>query len=494
MRRAAFLLALALCACAFLPEAGAAPPVRITILHVNDFHGRLLPAPAGGAARLAGVVKRERERNPEGTVLLSAGDMFQGTPVSNLFHGAPVLEILNALRFDAMALGNHEFDWGTGVLRKLLSGASFPFLSATAQDNAGRPLPGALPFVFLERKGVRVAVVGVTTPDTPYATRRDNVKDLVFLDPVSALPEVLRKVRSEGADAVVVLSHLGFDEDRRLAEAVPGIDAIIGGHSHTSVPRPVRAGGAVVAQAGSHGAWLGVLQLDVTPGGGPAVYREEGSGLLPVSEAAEVSPDPEIERIVEGYRARLAGEFRKVVGKAAVDLVRDFRRESNLGNLLCDAMRAATGAEVAFLNAGGIRADLPKGEITLEQVYTVLPFENTLLAVDLTGERIASALERSATLEAGMLQVSGIEARVDLSRPAGSRVAEIRIGGAPLDPARKYRVALIDFLAAGGDRFDAFREGSNAVAAGGFREAVLLYLGSRSPVSPRVEGRITGTQ
>lgn len=449
--------------------------VSVTILHVNDFHGRLQPAPpkagidnapTGGAALLAGLIRRERGKDPAGTVLLSAGDMFQGTPVSNLFHGAPVLEIMNSLSFDAMALGNHEFDWGPDVLRDLRAGSSFPFLSATVVDDSGRFLPGISPYVMLERKGVRIAVVGVSTPDTPYTTKRDNVKGLVFPDPASALPEVVRQARSRGAVVVVALSHLGFDEDRKLAAAVPGIDLIIGGHSHTAVTMPVRVGGTVVAQAGSHGMHLGVVRLEVDPRSGSVIFRDSGSGLLPVSAASGAPADPEVSRVAESYRARLAGEFSKTVGTAAVALVRNDYAESNVGNLLCDAARAATGADVAFMNAYGIRADLPGGAITLEQVYTMLPFENTLLTVELAGEGILSALERGATLESGMLQVSGVEMRIDLSRPKGGRVSDVRIAGVPLDPKKRYRVALNDFLAAGGDRFDAFREGSGAVAGG----------------------------
>ncbi len=499
--RAAFFLLAALIAlsCPRSAAAASVPGIGLTILHVNDFHGRLEPAkpkpgidnvPTGGAALLAGRIRREREKDPGGTVLLSAGDMFQGTPASNLFHGAPVLEIMNSLSFDAMALGNHEFDWGLDVLRKLRSGASFPFLSATVTGNAGRLLPGILPYVLLERKGIRIAVVGVSTPDTPYTTKRDNVEGLVFLDPVSALPEVVREARSKGAAVVVVLSHLGFEEDRKLAAAVPGIDVIVGGHTHTAVTKPVRVGGTVVAQAGSHGMYLGVVRLEADPKTGSVSYAESGSGLLPVLAAPGAPEDPEIARIVGSYRARLAGEFRRVVGKSDVDLVRDDNDESNVGNLLCDAARAATGADVAFMNAYGIRADLPGGEITLEQVYTMLPFENTLMTVELTGSGIVSALERGASLESGMLQVSGVAFRADLSKPAGSRVSDVRIGGAPLDPKKRYRAAVNDFLAAGGDRFDAFREGTGAAAGGNFRDAVLEYLRTGSPVSPRVEGRI----
>ncbi len=180
--------------CAALPASAAE---RLTVLHVNDFHGRVFPItdkpadrvrPMGGAAYLAAMIEAERTRNPQGVILLSAGDMFQGTPISDVFHGRPVLDMMNSLHFDAMTIGNHEFDWGRTALAGIIESASFPVLSANIVDRAGTYLPGVRPYIIVERKGIKIAVIGLTTPETPYATKAENVKGLSFLDPAGVLP------------------------------------------------------------------------------------------------------------------------------------------------------------------------------------------------------------------------------------------------------------------------------------------------------------------
>jgi 5'-nucleotidase / UDP-sugar diphosphatase len=195
--------------------------------------------------------------------------------------------------------------------------------------------------------------------------------------------------------------------------------------------------------------------------------------------------------IIKKYDDQIRGEFSRVVGETRVDL-RKRPFESNLGNLVCDAMRRAAGSDVAIQNNGGLRTTIPAGKITLEQVYTLLPFDNNLMTMDLTGAQIAEILEYNAKTE-GMLQVSGLKVVYDLTAPEGSRVKELAIGGKPADRLRIYRVTTNDFLAAGGDRFGMFREGKNAVVGDDIREAVLVYLKKHSPVSPRTEGRIVVT-
>ncbi len=177
--------------------------------------------------------------------------MFQGSPVSNLFHGTPVMEVMNEVRFDAMTLGNHEFDWGMGALTRLRKEAHFPFLAANIVDSRGNLLPGIRPYTILQRGHAKVAVIGVTTPETGYTTKPDNVKGLTFLSPEAVLPRLIQEVRQQGASIVIVLSHLGLDADKSLAAAVPGIDVIVGGHSHTEIPKPLKTeSGTVIVQAG----------------------------------------------------------------------------------------------------------------------------------------------------------------------------------------------------------------------------------------------------
>lgn len=480
-------------------SAGDTPPISLTVLHVNDFHGRTMPyldkglsetVPVGGAPRLARLIEEERSGNPDGTLLLAAGDMFQGTALSNIFFGRPVIEFMNTVHFDAMVLGNHEFDWGLPVLKELAGAAGFPFIAANIADKRGRPLPGVKPYLLLVRKGLKVAVIGVTTPETSVTTKPDHVSGLVFSSPKTALPPVIKKARSQGAQLVILLSHLGADADRNLARQVTGIDLIVGGHSHTVLSNPEVVSGTVIVQAGAYGAYLGVLHLQVDPRTGRIVDYTKANELRTVWAGPGEPVHDGISAIVSRYHDQIKGELSKVVGVTSVDLVRYPYQESNVGNLICDAMREASGADLALFNGGGIRADILKGPVNLEQIYALLPFDNVLVTMDLTGRQIRELLEQSAMMTYRILQVSGIQVRYDTSRPVGSRVLEALVAGAPLMLEKTYRVATNDFLAQGGDQFEAFKAGRNIAYGDTVRDVLSAYLRRHSPVQPQIEGRI----
>ncbi|NPU85086.1 MAG: bifunctional metallophosphatase/5'-nucleotidase [Syntrophaceae bacterium] len=498
----ALLLILLLCltaVCTLAGTAGARPTVALTILHVNDTHGHILPGvvktvdperPVGGAAWLAQMIEDERAKNPQGTLLLSGGDMFQGTAISNVFRGAPVTEIMNALAFDAMAVGNHEFDWGMDTLRKLRTAARTPWLAANIVDGQGKGLPGVKPWIIAERKGIRIAVIGITTPETAWTTKPGNVAGLTFREPKDVLPGLIRQVRAEGARLVVVLSHCGLDADRKTAGEVEGIDVIVGGHSHTAVMDPVVVGKTVIVQAGCYGQYLGVLELQVDPEEGRITGFTEKNELKAVYSGPKDSFDPAIAAIVASYDDRIRDRFAAVVGSTEVDLTRNYRGESNLGDLIADAMREAAGADIALMNSGGIRTDISRGAVTLEILYTLLPFDNLLVSMDLTGRQVLQILEESARGSRGSLQISGLRVTADLTRPAGQRIVGVEIDGRPLAAEKTYRVVTNDFLAAGGDEFTVFREGKNVVYGDDLRDVAAAYLKKHSPVRPRIEGRI----
>lgn len=474
--------------------------VDITILHMNDFHGHMLPyidktlkinTPVGGAARISWMIQKVRSRNPDGTILLSAGDMFQGTPLSNIFEGQPVIEFMNAVRFDAMALGNHEFDWGMETLSRLSLAAEFPFLSANVIEPSSQFLSNIKPYVIVNRKGIRFAVIGLTTPDTAWTTRPEVVKGVRFSAPQDILPTVIDKVKTEGANFIIVLSHLGLDVDRQLASAVSGIDLIVGGHSHTAVTDPVKVNHALIVQAGYYGAYLGVLQLSIDPETLKTVSYTEKDELEIVYSGPGEPVDPNVGRIVDLYNDQIRSEMSKVIGESSVDLQQRPYEESNLGNMICDALKEDSRADLAFFNGGGIRADIPKGKIILEQIYTTLPFDNVVVTMDLTGEQILQLLEQNAGMENKILQCSGLRVHYDMSRPFGSRVTGALVGDQPIRSGMNYRVATNDFLAAGGDHFTVFQQGTNLTYGKLIRDVVVLYLKTHCPVHPSIEGRIT---
>jgi 5'-nucleotidase / UDP-sugar diphosphatase len=493
--------------CLFLAFIVAAPPgdarepspVPLTLLHVNDLHGRLLPypdksisetTPVGGAARLARMIADERAKNPDGSLLLAAGDMFQGAPVSNVFRGQSVIEVMNYLRFDAMALGNHEFDWGPNLLHELAASADFPFLAANIQDQQGQSVPLTRPYVILKRKDLNIAVIGLTTPDTAFITKPDYVSGLTFREPTEILPPLLKEVRSSGADLIVLLSHSGLEADRVVAEQVSGIDVIVGGHSHTSMTHPLRVNDTVIVQAGSYGAYLGVLQLEVDPTTHKILAYTRDNELKPVMTGPGETVDEKVAGIVGRFNDQIKSEFARVIGETSVDLIRSPHAESNLGNLITDALKESSGSDIAFHNGGGIRADIPKGKITLEQVYTLLPFDNFVVVMNLTGDQVRQILEQNTTFDHQLLQVSGLAVDYDVAAPAGSRAIRVFVGNQPLEPDRIYRVATNDFLAVGGDQYTTFQEGKNIVYGDSLRDVFAAYLEKHSPVHPEIQKRM----
>ena len=501
-----WLVILAVCLLGAAPAA--AREAKIRLLHVNDFHGFAEPYRPlgrlelqGGAAYLAAQVKRLRAARP--SLLLAAGDMIQGDNWANLFQGASVIELMNAMGFDAMVVGNHEFDFGREVLQERVRQAAFPVLGANVQG-----LPDLKPYVVRKVGAVRVAILGVVTPDTAQATHPKNVAGLSFTPPATVVREYLPRLRQE-ADLVVVLSHLGYAADRQLAQEVPGIDIIVGGHSHTRLDRPVRVNGTWIVQAFEHGRFLGVLDVTVERG---RMKASEGR-LVPIRPGSGPA-DPEILALVKKYQRQVDSLLNVVVGEAATDLdAREARvQETALGNLVADILKARAGAETALINGGTLRAGIPKGPVTRKQVYTALPFDNYLVALRLTGAQILAALEHGIAglpeREGRFPQVAGLKFAYRPGAPPGRRVAEVEIGGRPLEPERTYTLATIDFLAAGGDGYTVFGEVLKAAGLSGnggllqstaltyndpgtwVRDLVADHFTRHSPVSARVEGRI----
>ncbi len=507
LRIALVLSVLAMLACLWAPAQAA----ELRILHVNDFHGFAEPYQPpgstemlGGVAYLAAYVDQLRQEKP--TLLLAAGDMIQGSNWANLFQGKSAIRLMNAMKFDAMVAGNHAFDYGLQVLRQRIRQAKFPVLGANVEG-----LPPLKPYVIKEVGGLKVGIIGVITEDTPVATHPRNVAGLKFMSPEAAVKKYLPEVRRQ-ADIIVVLAHEGLEADRALAAHVPGIDVIVGGHSHTKLMQPVTVGPTIIVQAWEHAKALGVLDLTVT-GGKVASFNGYLLEIKPVAGRE----DPDIQKIVTYYAQKVDSLLNRTIGQAAVDLdgrtehVRS--RETNLGDLVADVMREKSGAQAAIINGGGLRTSINQGKITKKQVYAVLPFDNYLVAIRLTGRQVKQALEHGVSSldePAGRFpQVSGLSFTYSPSAPVGSRVKEVTIGGGPLNPDKEYVIATNDFLAAGGDGYQAFGDAIRAAGdyanLGGtlksanlvyndpgrwLRDLVIEYIQARKKVAPKVEGRI----
>jgi len=435
----------------------------IRIISTNDFHGALEARPdgnaglRGGAAYVAAMIRRaEAECSAScASLLVDGGDLFQGTPASNLAFGRPVVDYYNALGYAAAALGNHEFDWGQDTLRARLGEMRFALLAANVTMADGRPVPWLRADTIVTRGGARIGIIGLTTVSTPRTTMPRHVAALRFLDAAPVVDVQARSLRARGAELVIVIGHVGasctaascggelITMARRLTEPV---DAIIGGHTHTMTNTEVN--GIPVVQGRSSGRAITVtdVPVDRAARGSPGAVRHEVREVRTDS----ITPDPSIDSLVKRATASVAA----LVARPFASVDQDFRRSGRqhaLGNLIADAQREAAGADVAVMNNGGIRADLRAGAATYGALYEVQPFANLLVRMTVSGQGLRDYFEAMVARPAPGAHVSGVVVRYDTTRAAGSRITDIRVGGAPLEDGRSYTVAMSDFMAAGGD-------------------------------------------
>jgi 5'-nucleotidase len=478
--------------------------VRLVILHTSEHHGNLLPFDTlrekgvGGMAARATVVATVRQEVP-GLLLLDSGDILMGTATSSVFRGEPDILAMNLIGYDAMAAGNHEFDYGLDHFRRLQRLATFPIISTSLR---GRGQEIAPLFVVKQVAGLRVLIF--STLDEEWADIIDPkiARDLEYFDPVGSARGLVRGI-GRGADLIIALTHMSTPQDLALAQAVPQIHAIIGGHTDGFDGMLTGAGGrpsetlehppTVVVKTHRLGATVGRLDLEVE---GDRLRRAVARNL-PVGP--QVRPDPKVAALVKEYQGRLQARFAEVIGRAAVFLdgeranVRS--RETNLGNLISDVVREFARAEVAIINGGNIRGSINEGPITLGDAFRVLAFDNTVVTFRLTGAQLREALENGVSqVEHGsgrFPQVSGMTYAYDRTRAAGQRIVEVRVGGQPLEATRSYLVATNDFLADGGDGYAVFKASvERRDTQMDLRDLFIQYLRSTGTVSPRTEGRI----
>jgi 5'-nucleotidase len=506
--------------------------VDVQVVGVNDFHGNLEPPSglvngqaAGGVEYLATHVKALEARNPRRTVVVSAGDLIGASPLlSALFHDEPTIEAMNKLGLDVNSVGNHEFDEGAAELLRMqnggcrpddprpdcnFAGADFRFLSANVvRESSGRTL--FPPYVIKRFDGVKVAFIGETLEGTPQIVTPSGVAGLQFRDEADTINALVPRLRRQGVRTIVALIHEGgvpvadgscvSGPIRDIVERTSReVDVFMTGHTHQIYNCVVD--GRPVTSAGSFGKLLTDVDMTIDRGSGqPKTIRADN---LVVTR--DVAKDPAQTALIEHYKALVGPVGDRVIGTAAADITRAATPagESALGDVIADSQLEATSgpatgaAQIAFMNPGGIRADLAAGPVTFAEAFTVQPFGNSLVTMTLTGAQIERVLEQqvfpSATGAGTMLQVSaGFHYTWDPARPAGDRIdpASITLGGALLDPAQSYRVTVNNFLADGGDGFTVLREGTDRLGGAIDLDALAAYFTARPSVAPGPRDRI----
>jgi 5'-nucleotidase len=512
--------------CTRLEVHAAGPEVyTLRIIHTNDHHARIEPVvggtpPApihGGVARRKTLIDAIRAEGGN-QLLIDAGDVFQGTLWFNQYLGQADLEFYNAMGYEAVTIGNHEFDAGPQPLAEFIKRAKFPVLSANVVADAATPISGLFkPWIIKEIGGEKIGIFGLTPIDTGELSSPG--PGITFTPYADAARRAVAELQAQGVNKIIGLTHIGITNDRDLARAVDGIAVIIGGHSHTPMgPQvnpldpnrpypevlPSPSGKTVVmATDWEWGRWLGDLTVGFDAAGNiTSVVAARVKEVLPTIE-----PDPGFDARIKVLGAPIAALRAKPVGSAAVPLNgarADVRtKETNLGNMIADALierTKANGAQVAIVNGGGIRASIDAGEIILGEVLDVQPFGNTIALVTLTGAQLKEALENGVsqveTVAGRFPQVGGMRYVWNPTAPVGSRIVSIEIGNAkdgykPFDPNGSYRVVVNNFMLNGGDGYSVLGKGTNKVDTGLIDADVLAdYIRANSPVNPQVEGRI----
>jgi 5'-nucleotidase len=497
-RRAVILLLAGALASACIARESDRPPTRLTLLQFND-HYVLEPVDRerqkGGMARIATLVARTRAESPH-TMLALAGDTISPSVASTYLRGEQMIAAWNQLGLDVATFGNHEFDFGPATLRARMGESRFAWISANVVERAsGRPFGGARPTHVLERGGVAVGFFGLTVPDT--AETSSPGPDVEFREPLAAARAAVAALTARGRPVVVAVTHQDLPADERLAREVPGIHVVLGGHEHD--PHEVVVGDTLITKAGSDGVFVVRVDLQATRDGRVLARRQR---FIPVT--AELPDDPAMAALVARYQARLDQALLVRVGETRVPL--DARtaalrtRETNIGSYVADVMRARMRADVAVMNGGGIRGNLvvPAGPLTRKDVSALLPFLNVLVKLEVPGGVLLEVLERSVAAypaeSGGFLQVSGVVLTFDPARPPGQRVVRALVGGARLDPERRYTLAVNSYLAAGGDGYAMLRSAKPIVFpqdGPGLAETLVEAIETAGSIAPAVEGRIS---
>jgi len=407
-------------------------PATITIVHTNDIHGRIIDGI--GFAKMGTKIEEIRKENPN-VLLLDAGDPFHGLPIATISQGKTMVEVMNALKYDAMALGNHDFDYGQERLLELKDMAGFPILSAnTFREDGSNLLPS---YIIKEFDGVKVAVFGLTSRNTSFETNPKNVKGLTFRDPIAVAKEMVNQLEKQ-ADVIVLLSHLGLDNpictSATVAKKVPGIDVIIDGHSHTELEEGMVVGETLIAQTGAHLNNLGIVTLTVK---NDTITKK--AELFSKEAAASLVEDQEILTLVKEIQAESEQTASVVIGNTPVrlnGLREDVRTgETNLGNLITAAMLKTSGADIAFTNGGGITGSIEAGDITVGDIIRVMPYGNSVVTKEVKGSDLLAALELGVSSYpeplGGFPHVAGMTFTFDPQKEPGSRVEKVTIRKIP---------------------------------------------------------------
>ncbi|MEA2104018.1 MAG: bifunctional UDP-sugar hydrolase/5'-nucleotidase [Candidatus Cloacimonadota bacterium] len=468
--------------------------IKLNIIFTNDIHGGIdavpatflnpdFPPPFGGGAASATYINRIRKNakeNGEEFLLIDAGDFFQGHPIGTMTNGTAIIKYMNMVHYDAMTIGNHEFDAGYEELKKTLSLAKFPIVCANiVLKETGAIIPEAVPYIIKEFDGIKIGIIGICTEETPMMSFPEHIKGLKFLSVSKTVEKYKKIVKQKGADIIIVLGHLGIpydvesayqhdiveghinDPNRRwpdnamhLAHKVPGIDIIFAGHIHKGYKKPWEEpdNHTLIFQNYAYGSNLGHIIITVdevseTISGYELPAYLDGDLISMASE--EILPDPIVKKTIDSLQAIAEKGMDEYIGEATIHLTKEGASQSLIGNTVMDAMREETNADFAFLNLGGVRDNITKGPVTYRDVFKVLPFESRIVTMDISGAKLKEILEFRVSGSRHGIRISGGKVVNNRNYPNFERITNLEINGKTWSPDSIYTVATTDFLMQG---------------------------------------------
>jgi len=473
-------------------------PQQITILHTNDIHGHFVPETAtwlddrplvGGMVALDHYVRQARTEAPN-NLLLDAGDLMTGNLICDMEYkgaeGGALIEMMNMIGYDGMVYGNHEFDKPIANARNLAPIADFPILSANLVDSMGNNFAKAK-YKIHDCQGLKVGVIGITYHQMVGMAKPDNLMGFYTIEPAGVVNDIVAEIDAP-TDLIIVLSHLGYDNDIELAGQINNVDLIVGGHSHRRIQFPELVNGVLIVQAGSYAQNLGRLDLVVA---GDTVQSYDGKLISTFVEGIE--PQPELEAFADSFATIIDEEYGAEIGRLAADLKSEYQTESNVGDWLTDIIRRETKSDVAFINSGGIRKDMAAGPVTIRDIAEMLPFQNYIETFKCTGEELMTILTENARAEGlkthGILQVSGVTYSWKMQGD-DVKLVEVKVDGKKLKVDRIYKIAGIDYVNANHARYYKIepRELNNTGLE--ISNIVVEAVKKAKSINAKVEGRI----
>jgi 2',3'-cyclic-nucleotide 2'-phosphodiesterase/3'-nucleotidase/5'-nucleotidase len=474
--------------------------IVIEVVTINDFHGSLIKNGKNvGVANLVSAIKAQKAANPN-TIFVAAGDLFQGSAESNLLYGQPVAACLKEAGLVASAIGNHEYDWGNNRFASWEKEGGFSFLAANIYDrNTKKLVTYAKPYLIVNVSGIKIALIGLTTPETAYKTTPANVETIEFKNPVTVLPQYIKEARSQGANLVVALTHLGAFQDKsgvisgeaaELAQ-VAGLDGIIAGHTHEIIAGKV--GSIPLVMAYYNGRSLGKLTFTIEKNSAKLISAQASLDHLYLHQDT-LHEDEATKTILNKFLAQVQPILSETIGETKVDINHNNVNigPTLMGEWVCQVIQQKTQTQIAIYNGGGLRESLPQGKITIGNLYTLLPFDNTLVTAKLTGAQVKETIENGLANPSLNYfgQTAGLYVVYDLTKPFGQRVVKITLAnGVPLQMTKYYTVVANDFMFSGGDQYTMLTKAKDIKDTGiPIRDVLIDYIKAQKVIEPVYKG------